>query len=156
MTVTAYCCLQLHLSFPTVWVLWVTEQTFSQEAPGLQISGCSSLKVEFQGALMGPVRAEPEQVPCDGAAKYLQREMLETWGAKGIHITGGEGLSYSCFSSFFCVYTAFSSPLCRMQLYYAGQKGTGMQKKVALIVTRRTRWVSWECGGLEGPPGNCF
>lgn len=74
-------------------MLWVTEHTFSKEAPGLQISGCCSLKVEFQAALMGPVQAEPEQVPCDGATEYLQREMLETWGAKGIHITGGEGLS---------------------------------------------------------------
>lgn len=90
-------------------MLWVTGQTFSKEAPGLRISGCCSLKVEFQAALMGPVQAEPEQVPCDGATEYLQREMLEPWGAKGIHITGGEGLSHSCFfSSFFlCEHSFF-------------------------------------------------
>lgn len=108
-------------------MLWVTEQTFSKEAPGLKISGCCSLKVEFQAALMGPVQAEPEQVPCDGATEYLQREMLEPWEAKGIHITGGKDcLTLTSFPPFFCVNTAFSSPLCRMQLYYADQKGTGM------------------------------
>lgn len=54
-----------------------------------------------------------------------------------------------CFSfpPFFCPYPAFSSPLCRVQLYCADQEGAGTWKKVALIVTKRTKWLGWEHGG---------
>lgn len=65
-----------------------------------------------------------------------------------IHMTW-EGLSHSVslFLPFFCLYPAFPSPLFRVQLYGADQEGVGMQKEVALIVTGRIEWVSWECGG---------
>lgn len=43
----------------------------------------------------------------------------------------------SSFLPFLSLYPAFSGRLCRPQLYCADQEGAGMQKKIALIVTRK-------------------
>lgn len=106
---------------------------------------------------MRSVQAEPKQVSYDVITKYLQKEMLETWGANVIHVAW-EGLSCSVSLLLlrFCLYPDFFSPLCRVQLYCADQDGAGTHNKVAVIVTRRTKWLEREDGGLWECWKNCF